>query len=232
MGKFQKLIGTSLTKFQIGIGGLFLKATGGKVRSRNAADSADVPIVGSVIAASGDDIQLNEDAAGSGADWIYTLRRPSAGMSEARTVVLPSGNPAPGQVLQVASYAAGVVTLDYLTVAAGNDKPVVDTTTLAFGSTSPVTMFTLPANAVIQAIRVVIDTAFNGTPTISVGIAGNTSKYLGSTDVDLTAAAKTEFEVNPSEPAVGSTEALIITYSAGGAAAGSARVLVEYVIPS
>ena len=188
--------------------------------------------IGSVVGASGNDIEFNESAAGSGADWKYTLRRPSTGMGEARVVVLPAGNPAIGQALQVASYSGGVVTLDYLTVAAGNDKTVVDTTSLAFGTTSPLSMFTLPANAVVMMVKVIIDTSFNNTPSLSVGVAGTTSKYLGTGDVDLTASAGTVFEIAPGLPANGSTEALIATYSAGGASAGAARILVEYVIPS
>lgn len=232
MGIWKNLIGTTLAKFQLGVGGINVKSVSNKLRARNAADSADAPVVGSVIGSSGNDIELNESAAGSGADWKFIIRRPSTGMSEARTVVLPSGNPAVGQVMQVASYASGVVTLDYLTVAAGNDKTVVDTTTLAFGTTSPLSMFTLPANAVVMLVKVIIDTPFNNTPSLSVGVSGTTSKYLGTSDVDLTAAAGTVFEIAPGLPAGGSTEALIATYSVGGASVGAARILVEYVIPS
>lgn len=230
---FRKQLGTTLSKFQIGgTAGLFWKLVSGKFRARNAADDADAPVVGSVIAASGDDIELNEDAANSGADRKYTIRRPSAGMNEARVVVLPAGNPAVGQVLQVSSYSGGVVALDYLTVAAGTDKSVWDTTDLAHDSSSPVTMFTKPVNSVVLLVKVIVDEAFDGTPSLSVGISGETSKYLGATDVDLTAPAGTVFEVDPGKEAVGTTENLIITYAANGATEGAARVLVEYVIPS
>lgn len=232
MGIWKNLIGTTLAKFQLGVGGVNIKSVASKLRARNAGDSADAPVVGSVLGASGNDIELNESAAGSGADWKFILRRPSSGMSEARTLVMPSGNPAVGQALQVLSYSGGVVTLDYLTVAAGNDKTVVDTTSLAFGTTSPLSMFTLPANAVVMLVKVIIDTAFNGTPSVSVGVSGTTSKYLGTSDVDLTAAAGTVFEIAPGLTANVSTEALIATYSAGSASAGAARILVEYVIPS
>lgn len=224
------LAGTALNFFQIGIGAaaLRLKAVSGKIRARNPGDTADVPLVGSVLAASGDDIQLNEDAAGSGADWLYTLRRPSSGMSGPVVLTLPPDNGSPSQVLS--TDGSGV--LSWITVAGGNDKPVVDTTTLAFGASSPLAMFTLPANAVVRKVSVVIDTAFNGAPSLSVGITGQTSKYLGSTQVDLTAAAGTVFEVDPGVAPSGSPENLIATYAAGGATQGSARILVEYVIPS
>lgn len=233
-GVFRNLLGTINTSFQFGLGGVKGKTVAGKFRARNPADNADAPVVGSIIAASGNDIVLNESATGTVADWLYTLRRPATGQSEARTVVFPPGNPAVGQALQVAAYnsTTGVVTLDYLTIAAGTDKEVVDTTTIAFGSTSPVAMFSLPANAVVRLVTVIIDTAFNGSPSLSVGVAGTTAKYLGSTDVDLTQGAGTSFEIGPNLNSVGAVEALIATYTAGGATVGSARILVQYVIPS
>lgn len=232
-GRFLDLLGTVYDKLQIGIGSTanVLKTVSGVLRIRNKGDSADAALVASKVSASGDDIDINEDAAGSGADWKLTLRRPSSGMSEDRVVVFPSGNPTVGQALYVAAYGSNTVELDYLTVAAGSDKDVTDTTTLAFGSTSPVAMFTKPDPAVIQCISVVIDTAFDGTPSASVGITGTTSKYLAATQIDLTAAAGTVFEVNPGLAAAAG-EALIITYSAGGASVGSARFLVTYVEPS
>ena len=56
-----------------------LKNVAGVLRFRNKADDADVAIVASKLSASGDVIELNEDAASSGADWPYTLQRPSTG---------------------------------------------------------------------------------------------------------------------------------------------------------
>lgn len=228
MGVFKDLLGTLNAKFQLGIGGLQIKSASGKIRARNAADAADVPVVGSVIAASGDALQLNEDAAGSGADWLYTIQRPSSGMGAPVTLTLPVDDGSPSQVLQ--TDGSGV--LSWITVAAGTDKVVTDTTNLTFGTTSPLALFTLPANAVVEAVRVIVDTAFNGTPSLSIGVSGTTSKYMSSTQVDLTAAATTVFEVTPGLTASGSTEALIATYAAGSASAGAARIEVDYVIPS
>lgn len=231
-GDFRKKIkGTISTIFQIGLGGLNLKYTGGKLRVRAADDSADAELVASKLSASGDDIVINEDAAGSGADWLYTLRRPSTGMGEARIIKLPAGNPAPGQALYVADYTAGVVTLDFLTIAAGSDKIVTDTTSLAFGSSTPVAMFTLPANAVVESVKCIVDTAFNGAaPTASIGVAGTTSKYMAATELDLKTTGV--YEVDPGLTADGTTNALIITYAPDSSSAGAARFIVEYSIPS
>lgn len=230
MGRFIDLLGTSLDKLQVGIGAtaVSIKQVAGKLRARNKADSADVAVVGSVIAASGDFLELNEDATSAGADWKLTLARPATGMTAARTITLPGEAPTAGFAL--ITDAAGQ--LSFSAIAAGSDKIITDTTTLAFGSTSPLSMFNLPANAVVHGISVVIDTAFNGTPSLSIGIAGTVSKYLGSTSVDLTQAATTSFDVEPALASVGSIEAVIATYAAGGATAGSARLLVAYSIPS
>jgi hypothetical protein len=79
----------------------------------------------------------------------------------------------------------------------------------------------------------IVDTAFNGTaPTATVGISGNTSKYMGATANDLKGTAKDTYITHPGEPASGSSENLIITYSADSSSAGSARFLVRYTIPS
>ena len=225
MGVIKDIIGNITGNFQFGIGGPRIKRNGTALEARNAADNALANLVAAILTANGvsvtgDDLVLNSDACGAGSDRTMTLRRPSAGMSQNIVVVMPANNPAPSQAMTVASFAGGT------------DKVVCDTTSLAFGASSPVAMFTLPANAVVKKVQVIIDTAFNGAPSLSIGISGTTSKYMGATQVDLTAAATTVFEVDPGLAAVGATESLIATYSAGSASAGAARILVDYVIPS
>lgn len=229
-GRFSDILGTLYSKFQIGIGptAVNLKEVTGKVRARNKADSADAAIVGSVIAASGDVIEINEDAAAVGADWKYTITRPAAGMAAARNITLPPDAGTAGFAL--VTDGAGITS--WVAVATGNDKKITDTTALAFGSAATVAMYTHPANAIVEQVQVVVDTPFNGTPTASIGIAGTVSKYMGSGSVDLTQPAGTVFDVSPGLVAVGTAESLIATYAAGGATAGAARVLTTYVIPS
>ena len=229
-GRFLDMLGTSYTKLQIGLGaaGIALKVATGKLRARNAADGADMPVVGSVIAASGDFIEINEDAAGTAADYKYTLARPAAGMAANLVVTLPSNAGSGGFAL----ITDGAGNTSWQSVAGGNDKIITDTTTIAFGSASPVPMYNHPVGGVIEGIQLIVDTAFNGTPSVSVGIAGSTSKYLPSTQVDLTAAAGTVFDIVPGVAAAASAEAIIATYASGGATAGSARIIVSYSIPS
>jgi hypothetical protein len=147
--------------------------------------------------------------------------------------VYPSADPSPGQALTVTSLVGNVVTLQYSTVATGNDKLVVDTTSLAFGTVSPLSLFTLPLGAIISYIEIVIDTPFSGgAPSLSIGITGTTAKYMPSTAVDLTAAATTIYQYTAGLIGPGSTEALIATYAAGGCTAGAARILVYYANPN
>lgn len=237
MGRMTDIIGSVLGRYQFGIGGPLFKRDGSTqtIQARTADDSALTDLVVATLQAAGinvtgNDIVLNSDGA-SGADRKMTLRRPSTGMSADVVIVLPAADPAPGQALTVASFAGGVITLEYTTVAGGTDKMVWDTTTIAFGDASPAAMFSKPANAVVMAVKVVIDTPFDGAPQLSVGIAGTTAKYLPTTAVDLTADAGTVFEW---DPGLGpqAAESVIATYSAGGATEGSARVLTGYVIPS
>jgi hypothetical protein len=130
---------------------------------------------------------------------------------------------------QKAGTGAGIIEFEFVTTGSTASSDKLDTTALAFGSASPVAMFSTGATDVIEYIEVIVDTAFNGTSTMSVGIAGTTSKYVAATQVDLTTAGK--YVINPGLPAQGA-EALIITYAAGGASAGAARVLVHYASPT
>lgn len=219
------ILGTAL---QFGINGLQLKNTGGKIRARNAADDADVPLVGSSIQASGDSLTLNEGAAGAGDDWTMTISRPDTGMTQNLTFKMPANYGTADFVLKT----DGAGNLSWGGSASATNLEATDTTDLEFDSTGTVTMFQLPSNAVVRKVAVVIDTAFNGTPSLSIGVVGELSRYLGSTQVDLTAAAGTVFEVDPAAAAELTAQDLIATYSAGGATAGAARMLVSYVIPS
>jgi len=227
--KFSDLLGTLGTYFKIGISGVRLKNSSGNLLIRNSGDSADAEITASKVKVSGEILELNSDAAGSGADWKVTLQRPTSGMTADLVLTLPVDDGSASQVLQT----DGSGNLSWASAGSTAQCATVDTTTLAFDATSPLAMFTLPANAVIDKVQVIIDTAFDGTaPTLSIGVSGTVSKYMASTQVDLKATAGTIFEVHPGVVANGSTEALIATYASDSSAAGSARILVYYSIPA
>lgn len=227
MGIFADLLGTLRATFKIGgTAGVVLKNSAGNLLVRNTGDSADAAVTTSKLNMSGDALDINSDAAAAGADWKYTLQRPASGMTAAVVLTLPPDDGSPSQVLQT----DGSGNLSWVSAGSNANAEKVDTTSLAFGTGSPASMFSTTATDIITKVQVVIDTPFNGTPSLSVGVTGTTSKYLSSTDVDLTAAAGTVFEVHPGLPA-GGVEALIATYTAGGASAGAARILVTRVTP-
>jgi hypothetical protein len=230
MSLWSDLLGTVNSYFKIGLTGVRLKNSSGNLLVRNSADSADAEVTVSKVKISGDNYEINSDAAGSGADWKYTIARPTSGMTAAVTLTLPPDDGSSGQVLQ--TDGNGVLT--WASAGTTDHLVHVDTTTLAYGDSSPKSMFTLPANAVIHKVVVIIDTAFNGTaPTASVGVdGGSASKYVAASQIDLKATAKTVFEIHPGEAPNGSTEDLEIAYSADGSSAGSARFEVHYSNPA
>jgi hypothetical protein len=227
-GFWSNAFGTLKSAFNIGLTGPRLKDSSGNLVIRNSGDSADANITAAKVSASGNTIELNSDAAGSGADWIYKLTRPASGMTAAVELTLPVDDGTANQVLST----DGNGVLSWASAGSTSSLQARDTTSLAFGTSSPAAMFTLPANAVLDRVSIIIDTAFDGTPTMSVGVSGTASKYVASTEVDLTETAETRFDIMCAKTANGSTEALIITYSAGGATAGAARVIVDYSIPA
>lgn len=227
MGIYQDLLGTLRATFKLGgTTGVVLKNSAGNLLIRNTGDSADAAVTTSKLNMSGDALDINSDAAAAGADWKYTLQRPAAGMTAAVVLTLPPDDGSPSQVLQT----DGSGNLTWVSAGSTANAEKMDTTNLAFGTASPLSLFSTAAADILSKVQVVIDTPFNGAPSLSVGISGTTSKYMSTTDVDLTAAAGTVFEVHPGLPAAG-VEALIATYTAGGASAGAARILVTRVSP-
>jgi hypothetical protein len=164
------------------------------------------------------DIDLNADAAASGADWKYTIRRPSTGMSAAQILTLP---PTAGQDSQ-ALIGDGAGALQYASV------ELDQLFTLAFGSAASNNWFTLPANGVLMALEFLLIASWNGTsPTVAVGISGNSTKYLSTSDVNLKASPDL-FLFRHSNAAPGSSESIIVAYTQSSASTGSARILARY----
>ena len=145
---------------------------------------------------------------------------PTSGTSVMETYVLPTGTAKKGDNGTLGAGDAGNTAV----------CEKVDTTTVAFGATSPVAAFTRPANSVVTMVEVDVDTAFDGTaPSLSVGIAGSTAKYMPATALDLKTADI--FEYTPGLPAEAASEDIIITFNGDSSTQGSARVQVYYAIP-
>lgn len=212
MSSWLKIVGTQAGKFVLGLTGVTLKNNAGNLQVRNNADSAyaDASVANVVV---------------NGSSYGVTLSA-SASQAANYALTLPVDDGSPNQVL--VTDGSGV--LSWQSAASTSDHWKVDTTSFAFGSGSTVSMFTLPANSVIDRVTVIVDTAFDGTPSMSVGVSGNASKYVASGDTLLTVADR--YDVPNQQAAVGTTEALEIAYTAGGATVGSGRVLVTYAVPA
>ena len=209
---FLKLDGTQSTKFQVGAaaGGVQLKNDSGNLDIRNGTDSAWATAnVGEILL--------------HGTTYNVGLL-PSSSATATYNLTMPVSAGSAGQVLQT----DGTGVLSWVNSVSGATD-VTLSVPLAFGSAGTVSIGTLPANAVILTVQFVVDTAWDSTPSMSVGIVGNLSKYMGSGDVNLNVAAG--WEVSPNLPADTSSEALEITYAAASSTVGSGRLLVSYCVP-
>ena len=100
MSKFFYLFGTALSFFRIGLTGPRIKNNEGTIEIRNAIDSAFVGVKASIVQATGNAIELNANAADTGADRKYLIARPGTGMTAAVILTLPPDVGTAGQVLQ------------------------------------------------------------------------------------------------------------------------------------
>lgn len=224
---FADLIGTTKGFFRIGINGPRLKNNSGDLEVKNSGDTAFVDVTADTFKATNDvGLTINSDAAGSGADWKINVARPATGMTADWTLTLPANAGSTGQVLET----DGAGNTSWVSAGSNASSLKADSTTVGFGDSSPIALFTLPANAIIDRVQCIVDTPFDGTPTLTVGIAGDTAKYMGVNDNSLLESYV--WQTDPGIAASVSSESLIATYSADGATVGSARVIVWYAEPA
>lgn len=215
MAAWNKIVGTQTGKFILGLLGVTLKNNGGNLEVRNNADTA-------FAITSTSRVNYQDNVSGN-----HVAIVPPSGLSANYGLTLPVDDGSPSQVLT--TDGSGI--LSWTSVAVGANNWAVDSTSFAFGAGATIVAFTLPANAVVDKVSIIVDTPFNGSPTLSVGVnGGSASKYAGSGDNLLTLGDR--FDVpNQSIPNV-STEDIELYYSAGGATAGAGRVLITYAEPT
>ena len=225
---FLKLDGTTSAKLQLNAaaGGVVLKNSSANLIVRNAADSSDATVTGAQFLSSGNTgLVLNSAATESGASWKLSIARPASGQTADWTLTLPAS---PGSVGQVLS-TDGAGNTTWISTASGATDTTISTS-LAFGDGSTVASFTLPTGGIIMSMEMVVDTAFDGTPTASVGIAADHSLFMGTGDMNLNISAG--WNVDPNVVPAGSAEPVIIYYSAGGATVGAARLIINFAVPA
>jgi hypothetical protein len=95
-------------------------------------------------------------------------------------------------------------------------------------TSSPLTICVPAANATVQTVVVQVSSAASaGSPTIEVGIVGDTGTYMSTTDNDLTVAAI--FEVSPYE-SVGATPSAILATIVPDSQTFSGTIFVTYTV--
>ena len=207
------LVGTLQNTFRLGTARI--KNATNVIQARNAADTANIPLTASVIAA------LAADGKRGGF-------KVAEGMSADTDYELPAADGSTGQGL----VTNGSKVLSWSTLATGENAVKEQIETITWKTVSPVTIFTPPANARINKIIVDVETAFDGAASaLSVGVSGAPARYMGTTENALDAIAI--YEVEPLFEEDGTPDEIIVTFAIGaGATVGSCRVSVTYSNPS
>lgn len=232
MSGFIDAIGTSAKFFQLSIYGPLYKifTLTNNIKGyafRNATDTADAPISTSTLYNSGPSLVLN-----SGATNSYALTAPPT--NTPRNLTFPATPSVAGYAL-VAADAND--TLSYVALPSNNAQG--KTISVAFSSTSPVPLITLPIGAIIRLITLFVDTPWSGfsagnTPTVSIGTAANPTLFATIDKFDLTDAisAKSYSTIPTVAPNAAVTQ-LVATFTnnsgvTGGSTAGSGRIVIDY----
>ena len=205
------LIGTMQNFFRIA--SIRLKNNSNVLEVKNVADDTFYPVKAS---------SLHLPGATSG---LITITAPAAAGTQ--IYEFPADDGSTGQALT--TDGNGILTWETIAIATTQVKS--ESELISHGDTSPTVMFTPPANAHIKKVIVDVEEAFNGTtPSMSVGVAGTTSRYMTTTEIDLTLV--TVFEVTPMYEEDGTPEEIIVSFVPGaGHTTGIARVTVEYANP-
>ncbi len=193
-----------------GTGGVNLQNSSGKLIVRNAANSANATAqVGS--------LEIKD----TGSANVIVFNAPT--LAGNVTFTLPQDDGTPGQFLS--TDGSGV-----LSWASSNSNADITDATSFDQASGTLAMFTPPANAVIRKITCIVDVAAAaGSPTLVVGIAGTTNKYMEATDNDMKVASI--FETQPEYLEDGTPDAIIATVVAS-AQTFSGRLYVTYSVPA
>lgn len=201
---------TMLSIFRIG--NIQIKDVTGVVQTRNAADSAFAEAAVAKIR-----IQ-NTNAVNA-----VILSAPG-GLGASQTYVLPGVDGSTGQILST----DGAGNLSWVDTVANANLTQVESFTEA--TSSPLTIFTPPANAIIMEISIVVDTAAGAsTPTVEVGVSGTPDLYMAATDTDLL--TQGTYTLRPLADVTGTPSAVILTITVAGQTF-TGRVYVTYANPS
>lgn len=199
------LAGTLRDTFRLGsrTAGTLLKNATGAMQFRNPADSAWADAQAKRLAVHGT----------NAANGVF-LDVPALGASY--TLTLPAALPPSARALAVDSAGAAA----YL------NPQRVEVLAFTQATASPAAVFTPPANASIDTIEVVMDTAASGgAPTLAVGVTGTPGLYMATGECDLREAAIYEVQSNAS---AGGAPAAVIATITPSAQTFSGRIFIRW----
>jgi surface protein len=108
------------------------------------------------------------------------------------------------------------------------NRLTVDSTNFSFLTPSTASLITLPVNALVDKVTVIIDSAFvtTGTFQVSVGTTGSQESYVGKNLVSTTQTGRTDVLYSGQPNSSTTTQLNLYTY--GTATTGTGRVIVNY----
>ncbi len=197
------------------IGNIRVKDSSGVVQFRNAADSA-------YAASASAQVRIQ----GTNATNAIILDAPGS-LAGSLTLTFPGTMGTTGQVL---SLADGSGTLAFTDTVANADLTQVAAFTQA--TSSPLTVFTPPANSRIhQVIVEVTSAAAGGNPTVEVGVSGDADAYMAATQNDLKSSGDSPYIVTPLADVGGTPDPVIVTITPDSQSF-TGNVYVIYTNPS
>lgn len=193
-------------------GNLRLKDESGTLVVRNGADTANADLAANKIR-----------VRGSNSSNAVVLDAPGS-LAGTVTFVLPGADGASGQYLRT----NGAGTMEWGDPGSDADKTTHELFTEA--TSSPLTIFTPPANGVLRQITIAVtQAAAGGSPVVKVGTAADDDAYMLASESDLKDAGM--YTVYPMANVGASPAPVILTISPAGQTFQGA-VYITYSIPS
>jgi hypothetical protein len=187
------------------------------------------PVVSNVNATTDDSLRISDSVAGIASSDTLALQNTTGGVLKLFK--------ADGTTLAKLQVATPTTNDDVATKSYVDTAPTADASDqilsipLVFNSAASVSStFTLPNNAYVTKVSVLVTTAFDGTtPTVSVGYTGQTTKFMttGSNNLKTIGAYIREQYTQQNS---GVARSVLLTYTQSASTVGAATVLVWFVI--
>jgi hypothetical protein len=157
------------------------------------------------------------------ADFESMRVQTSASFNNAETITITGGST--GQVLA----ASGVDDkLEWVTLPSHSDSMKTIMVGVDFNGGTPYGV-TIPAGTVVDNVSVIVDTAFDGGATVTVGSDSTADFYVAASDTLLSLADR--FEIPQSHGAIGTDSQIVVAVTPNAATVGFVRVIVSYSTP-